>query len=394
MTMIEYDPFSAEAMQDPQPIYRRLRDEAPAYYLPKYDAWALSRFADIWDRSSDPAFSAARGTTPSHVLTRTQPVTPMLNLMDPPEHTELRRAVRPRFSRAAIRDMEPVIRKLVKEALAKALPRGGCDVIGDVAAEVSVRVACLAIGIPLQDGDRLNELVWRFFAREHGVAGMTADGLRAARELIEYFERLVDARRRAGTSTNDVIDMFRQFELNGRRFSDAEIASQLSMLIIGGSETFPKTFANGVYRLWQHPDQRARLVREPDRIPDAYEEILRFDMPTQFLCRTLVKDVSLHGQTLRTGQGVMFLYASANHDEREFENPDVFDIDRKPTRILSFGAGTHACLGLHVAKMEGKVCFEELLAAAPEYEVDEGSASRLRTEFVQGFEKLPIRFTP
>jgi cytochrome P450 len=166
------------------------------------------------------------------------------------------------------------------------------------------------------------------------------------------------------------------------------------MLIIGGSETFPKTFANGVYRLWQHPDQRARLVREPGRIPDAYEEILRFDMPTQFLCRTLVKDVSLHGQTLRTGQGVMFLYASANHDEREFENPDVFDIDRKPTRILSFGAGTHACLGLHVAKMEGKVCFEELLAAAPEYEVDEGSASRLRTEFVQGFEKLPIRFTP
>ena len=104
--MVEYDPFSAEAMENPQPIYRRLRDEAPAYYLPKYDAWALSRFADIWDRSSDPAFSAARGTTPSHVLTKTQPVTPMLNLMDPPEHTELRRAVRPRFARAAIRDGE------------------------------------------------------------------------------------------------------------------------------------------------------------------------------------------------------------------------------------------------------------------------------------------------
>jgi cytochrome P450 len=115
-------------------------------------------------------------------------------------------------------------------------------------------------------------------------------------------------------------------------------------------------------------------------------------MPTQFLCRTLREDVTLHGRTLRRGQGVMFLYASANRDEAEFERPDVFDVARRPVRILSFGAGTHACLGLHVAKMEGRVCFEELLATLPDYEVDLARVERLRTEFVQGFAKLPITF--
>jgi cytochrome P450 len=387
-----YDPFAPEVMQDPYPVYARLRAESPLHYLEKYDAWALARFADIWGCSSHPAFSASRGTTPSQVLTRTQPVTPMLNLMDPPDHTKLRVAVRPRFSRQAIRGMEPVIRASVREYIEKVRGRGECDVIEDIAAQLSVKVTCMAIGIPLEDADLLAEMVWRFFSREPGVDGMTADGLRAAQDLIDYFKKLVAGRRRSASGEDDVVNMFRDFELHGRRFDDDEIASHLSMLVIGGSETFPKTFANGILRLWQHPDQRARLARDPGLVPDAYDEILRYDMPTQFLCRTLREDVTLHGRTLRRGQGVMFLYASANRDENEFENPDVFDVARRPFRILSFGAGTHACLGLHVAKMEGRVCFEEVLAAMPDYEVDLSRAERLRTEFVQGFAKLPIVF--
>ncbi len=138
----------------------------------------------------------------------------------------------------------------------------------------------------------------------------------------------------------------------------------------------------------------AALAADPIGIPDAYDEILRYDMPTQFLCRTLVADVELHGQVLREGQGVLFLYASGNRDDREFENPDVFDIRRAPRRILSFGAGTHACLGTHPARLEGKVTLETILARMPEYEVDLARAERLRTEFVQGFSSLPIRFRP
>ncbi len=390
--MFEYDPFSDEVMQDPHPIYKRLRAEAPVYYIEKYDAWALSRFKDIWDCSSHKAFSAARGTTSSQVLTKVQPVTPMLNTMDPPDHTKLRTAIRPRFARAAMAGMEPTVRSIVTECLDKVVDRGRFDVIGDLAGKLSVKVTCLAVGIPVEDGDRLSDLVWRFFGREPGVDGMTPDGLAAAQELTDYFVQLVADRDRSGSDDDDVVNALRNFELDGERFSPEDIASHLTLLIIGGSETFPKTFANAIYRLWEHPGQRRQLVADPSAIDAAFLESVRYDMPTQFLCRTLTEDVELRGKTMKKDSGILFLYPSANRDEEEFENPDVFDIARKPQRILSFGAGTHACLGLFVAKMEGRVCLEETLARIPEYEVDVEKLKRLRTEFVQGFASLPICF--
>ena len=391
--MVQYDPFSAQVMEDPLPIYKQLRDEAPAYRLERFDAWALSRFADIWDASSDPRYSAARGTTSSQLLTKVQPVTPMLNVMDPPTHTQLRVAIRPRFARKSIRDLEPVIRQIVRDAMAKVRDRGHCDAMGDLASQLSVKVTCMAIGIPLADADHLNQLVWRFFDREEGVDGMTADGLAAATELTAYLMTLVDERRRKGDDADDVVNMLRSIEIDGQRLDDESIGSHLSMLVIGGSETFPKTFATTLQRLAEHPDQRARCAADPSLIPGAYEEALRYDMPTQCLGRTLLEDVEIHGQTMRQGDAVLFLYPSANRDEREFgDDPDRFDIDRRPARILTFGAGTHACLGFHVAKMEGKVCLEEVLAAWPEYEPDLEAAERLRTEFVQGYATFPIRF--
>ncbi len=392
--MVEYDPFSEEVMDDPHPVYRRLRREAPAYYIQKYDAWALSRFEDIWNASSDPAYSTAKGTTPSQLLTKVQPVTPMLNLMDPPDHTQLRVKVRPFFLPKRVRTIEPVAREIVRSCLASVLERGECDVIGDLSAQLSVKIACTAIGIPLEDGDLLNQLVWRFFGREPGVDGMTEDGLAAAVELNGYFMKLLDSRRRSASDDDDVVNMLRHFESNGRRLSDEELGSHLSMLIIGGSETFPKTFANAIYRLAEYPDQRAACAADPSMIPEAFNEVLRYDMPTQFLGRVLLSDVEIHGQTMREGQAVLFLYPSANRDEREFENPDAFDIRRRPPRFLSFGAGTHACLGLHVAKMEAKVCLEEVLGRIPDYETVPERAERIRTEFVQGFTSLPIRFQP
>lgn len=390
--MVDYDPFAPAVMDDPQPFYRRLRDEAPACYLPKYDAWALSRFADVWECSSHPAFSVAKGTTPSQVLTKVQPVTPMLNLMDPPEHTVLRNRLRDVFMPKPVARLEAPARAIARACLEPALERGELDVIGDFAGRLSVRITCLSLGLPEGDADLLASLVHRFFAREPGVDGMTADGLAAARELIDYGVALVRERRAAGHPAQDAVDMFCTVEIGGRRLADEEIASHLSMLVIGGSETFPKTFANAVLRLAEHPDQRAALASDPSLAPYAYQESLRYDMPTQFLCRTLTEDVERHGQRMRAGQGVCFLYASANHDEREFPDPERFDIQRRARRILSFGAGTHTCLGLHVARLEGRVCLEELLARVPEYHLDLARAERVRTEFVQGFVSLPIRF--
>jgi cytochrome P450 len=382
--MLDYDPFVKEIWENPHPIYKRLRDEAPAYFIQKYDAWALSRFQDIWDCSSDPRFSTAGGTTPAQVLTKEQPVTPMLNVMDPPDHTKLRAAIRKCFLPRHLKGLEPVARKLFNDLVDEVIDRGECDLVQDLAARFSVQIACLAIGLPGEDGPFLNGVVKRFFHHDPGQQGMTSDGLAALQELTDYCVDKVRERRRSPQDGPEALNALVTFDALGSRFSDEEAASHTTMLIIGGSETFPKTLANGVLRLWEHKDQR----------PEAYDEILRYDMPTQFLCRTLKGDIELHGQTLREGHGVLFLYACANRDDREFENPDVFDVRRAPKRILSFGAGTHACLGTHPARLEGKITLETILARMPDYEVDLEHAERLHTEFVQGFSSLPIHFRP
>jgi cytochrome P450 len=288
--------------------------------------------------------------------------------------------------------LEPQIQGFVDQAFAPLADGPGGDLFNDFAAKVSVQVACIANGFPLEDSEMLNRLVWRFFARQEGVQGMTQDGIAAMMEMTAYFADLIKSRRKAGISDKSVIDTVLGVEIDGRRYSDEEAGSHLSMFIIGGAETFPKTFSSAVHRLWQHPDQRARCAKDPGRIPNAFREVLRYDMPTQFLMRTLKKDVTLHGVTMQQGRPVMFLYPSANRDPREFANPDVFDIDRESPRILTFGHGTHACIGIHFAKLEGRLCLEKLLGTHPEYQVEESKLRRIKTEFVQGWESMPVRF--
>ncbi len=391
--MVEYNPFSDEVVKgDPLPVYKRLRDEAPAYYLEQYDTWVLSRFEDIWKASGDMKhLTAAKGTTSAHLLTKVQPVTPMINMMDAPDHTRLRSSFRKKFAAQEVALLEPTIRRLAQDCLAKVADRGEMDVMADLSSQVAVTVACMISGLPPEDGPMLNELVWRFFKREEGHDGMTEAGLAAMGEMFGYFHKKI-AERRAGQAKDDVLQVLIDFEQDGKPLEDEAIASHLSMLIIGGSETFPKTFASLVRRLWEHPDQRQKCIDDPSLIPDASNEGLRFDMPTQFLMRVVKSPVEFAGTKMTEGQPIMFLYHSGNHDEREFDDPDKFDILRRPSRILSFGYGPHSCLGINVARLEAKVCLEELLKSYPEYEVDLDRSERLLTEFVQGYWKLPINF--
>jgi hypothetical protein len=391
--MAEYHPFSAEVMKDPHPVYKQLRAESPVHYIEEYDAWALAKFEDIWNCSMDAKhFTAAKGTTSAHLLTKVQPVTPMLNLMDPPEHTRLRAEIRSHLQPSNVGKFEPLIRERAAKALTEAKEKGGLDVMGEYASLVSVTVACSVIGIPLEEAPMLNDLVWRFFGREEGVDGMTPDGLAAMEEMFGYFVQLSQGRKKTGSNGADIIDIFNSWEIDGQKFDDMTIASHLSLFIIGGSETFPKTFATTIRRLAEHPDQRAELVADPSKIPGAYLEALRYDMPTQFLCREVTNEVEVRGKTLKPGQPVLFLYPSGNRDEDEFENPDVFDINRGASRVLSFGAGTHMCIGIHAAKMEGRVLIEEMLKHAPEYDIHLDKAERLVTDFVQGYASFPITF--
>jgi cytochrome P450 len=393
--MLKYNPFSEDVMRDPLPVYKQLRDEAPAYYIEEYDAWALSRFEDVWQASLNTEnFTTTKGTTPAQLLTKVQPVTPMLNLMDPPEHTRLRTLVRDHFAPRSLRELEGLIRETAAGCLDAALKTDKMDVMAEFSSQVAVRTACTVIGVPREDCDLMNDLVWRFFGREEGVTGMTPDGLKAMEELFGYLVELSRKRRAAAAVASDVVNVINDVAIDGEKLDDMAIASHLAMFVIGGAETFPKTFANIIRRLGEHPEQRARCVADQSLIPNAYLEGLRYDMPTQFLCREVTRDYEIHGQIMKPGQALLLLYHAANHDEREFENPDVFDIDRKIPRLLSFGAGTHACLGIHVAKMEGKVCLEETLRRIPDYQLDLDHAERLVTEFVQGYGTFPIRFKP
>jgi len=181
------------------------------------------------------------------------------------------------------------------------------------------------------------------------------------------------------------------FEDEGRRIPDEEVAANLSLLLIGGTDTLPKVIANTLQRLARNPDQRARVVADPGLTLDAFHEALRIDMPTQYMCRALLADAELHGQKLRAGQPIVLLYASANRDEREFPDPETFRLDRRPPRSLGFSHGTHACLGLHAARAEARIGIEEFLARFPHYQVLEDRIERFETEFVQGCAKMPIR---
>jgi cytochrome P450 len=391
--VLEYDPYARDVLRDPLPIYARLREEAPAYHVAKYDCWALSRFADVWAVSSDTEhFTVTRGTAPAQVVTKEQIVTPMLNSMDPPAHSRLRAAVRPRFLPRALRELEPRIRAMVDELLAPLFSAGGGDVVAELGSRLSTRVACLAIGLPLEDADRLHRLVLRFFTHDPGQQGISADGWSAMLELNDYCLARVRAERSAPSGGAEALPALCAFASEGRRLADEEAASHVSELVVGGSVTFPKVLANALVRLAEHPDQRARLARDPSGLADAFDESVRFDMPTQFLCRTVTKPVTVAGERLMPGQGVLLLYPSANRDPREFARPDVFDTQRRPPRIASFGAGQHACLGQHVAKLEGRLCLEAILSRAPHYRVDVGRAERHHTEFVQGYARLPVEF--
>jgi cytochrome P450 len=389
--MVDYHPFAADVQEDPHPVYARLREEAPCFYLREWDTYFLSRFDDVWNASMDAvSFSTASGTTTAQLVTKVQPLTPMLNTLDPPFHTAFRSAVIGYFTPAKVKKLEPQIAKFVDDAFAAVRDMNECDVFNQFAAKVSVKVACLANGFPLEDSDMLNDLVWRFFAREEGVAGMTPDGVNAMMELFAYFHALIAKRRAAGANGENVVDLVCRFEKDGQRFSADDAASHLSMFIIGGAETFPKTFASAVHRLAQHPEQRAWLVKDASLIPDAYREVLRYDMPTQYLMRKIVKPVRFHDQQCQPGSNLAFLYPSANRDSREFAKPDEFDVRRKSPRILSFGHGVHLCIGQHFAKAEAKACIAKLLAHAPEYVVKTEKLKRLRTEFVQGWATMPI----
>jgi hypothetical protein len=396
--MVAYHPLSEVVYGDGiWPVFRQMRDEAPVYFIPEFDCYFLSRFEDIWNVLPDPGLSAAKGVTTVELLLKQRGVELPegeggIAVCDPPRHTELRAMLARHFTPGVARKLEPLARELVRGFIDDVRERGRADAIGDLAMRLSVRIACAVIGVPFEMADRLAGDVNEFFDRSEGVTGTTQTGQAATERLMGAIVELI-ARQKSGRGTPDtLLDQLVHGSPGGKPLSDISLFGTLQTLIVGGTETLPKVFAAALYRLWQHPDQRKAVAADPSLAPGAFWETLRYDMPTQMLGRSLRGEIELHGTRMRPGQKLMFLWPSANRDEREFPEPDRFDVRRNAPRILSFGQATHRCMGANIAQMEGRVLLEEWLRFAPGYEVLEDRVVRLRSEFFRGFGALPVAF--
>jgi cytochrome P450 len=389
-----YNPYSESFRADPWPIYKKMRDEAPVYYIEELDAWALSRFEDVWQASMDrTSYTATRGTSPDALLHDGPPPPSVFLFMDAPQHRLHRDLISSAYLRESVALREASIRALTRELLQQQMHREQVEV-HSLASQVAKYTIADFIGLRREEIDHIRMLIDVFYHREPGIAGTTPQGFQAFNEAREFILDLIAKYRRDAPASTSHIHTWLNAATNNTAMSDEEIYFCIFALSITGSDTVPLTTAGTVYYLAQHPEQLAAVRADPALIPQAFAETTRYDQATNILGRTLLCDIELNGQTLRKGRPVLFLYASANRDDREFELPDTYIIARRPRRTLSFGAGMHVCLGQHLARLEGKIILEELITTLPDFTVDTASSKRLFGEFLQGYCHVPIEFKP
>ncbi|BBZ72961.1 cytochrome P450 [Mycobacterium paraseoulense] len=402
VTDFTYDPFDARVMANPLPYYRILRDHHPVYYMPQWDTFALSRFEDIWQvlEVNDGTFVASEGTLPAASVLAKHNSGPVA---DPPLHplpfhavfdtdlyAEIRRAHSQPLRPRSVTGWEGRIRELANERLDELLPRGSFDLTQDYGGIVVASVVCELLGISTDLAPRVLAAVNAGSLAEPGV------GVDTAEARPNYFEYLLPAvrRRRADQSGQPlaVVDGLLGYRLpDGSPLDDVEVATQMLCIFIGGTETVPKIVAHGLWELGRRPDQMAAVRADPENnVPVAREEMIRFCAPAQWFARTARKPFTIHGQTIRPGQRVITLLASANRDEREYPEPDEFIWDRPIRRSLAFGRGQHFCIGYHLARLEVAVLLQEWLRRVPEFAIQAGAARRLPSSFQWGWNNIPV----
>jgi len=392
---LAYNPYAFAVHDDPYETYRRLRDEVPAYWNPELRFWVLSRFDDVLEGFRDfETFSSAGGIA----LEDRRPVGESLGEfqqmieLDPPEHTVLRKLVSRVFTGRRVAEMEEEIRRIVDRHLDAVIQQGACDLVVDVTSPFPMDVISAVLGIPEADRGPLRRHADRILIREDGSMGIPREAAEGMFGLLSYFIEDLPRRKAGGGSglISDLVDL----EVDGRALTDQELLGFCVLFVIAGHETTTKMVANAVELLSRHPDQRDALVGDPNLIPAAVEEVMRFHNSTQYMHRTLTRDIQRHGRQMREGDSVLLLIGAANHDPREFgPTAEEFDISRRSERHLAFGYGAHFCLGAALARMEGKVALEQIHRRIPDYEVDHGAKTRFHSSNVTGWTHLPITFS-
>jgi cytochrome P450 len=374
-----YDPAHPDFAENAWAIYRELRDAHPLYRNEQRGTWAVSRYADVRDVAADPATFSSEGTSISIGLQ------PMIQQMDPPRHHALRNLLWKAFSPKRVAAMEPRVREITSGLLDGFAPRGACDLLHDFAAQLPSLVIGELIGIPAERRERFLEWTSALITAN---PGRNWDGNPFA-EIYREFGELLELRR--AERRDDLMSALIDAELEGERLSEQDLLGFCFLLVVGGNDTTTNLLANGAVLLARHPGQRAELARDPEMLPQAVEEILRIEGPTQALPRIATRDVEMHGETIRAGEEISLVWGAANLDERRFDEPERFDIHRPDNRHLALGHGVHFCMGAHLARLEGRVAFEELLARFPEYELTT-EPRWLASPWARAYASVPIAF--
>lgn len=390
---------TAETWGDRWPMYRALRDHDPVHHVvpanPQHDYWVLSRHADIFAAARDhETFSSAHGLTVNYnelELIGLQDNPPMV-MQDPPVHTEFRKLVSRGFTPRQVAAVEPKVREFVVERIERLRARGGGDIVTELFKPLPSMVVAHYLGVPEQDRDQFDGWTEAIVAANASGFGALSSVGDAIGSMMAYFAELIERRRRE--PEDDTVSHLVAAGVG----ADGDIAGTLSVLaftftmVTGGNDTTTGMLGSSLPLLHQRPDQRRRLVEQPELIADAVDELLRLTSPVQGLARTTTRDITLHGKTIPAGRKVLLLYGSANRDERQY-GPDAgeLDVTRRPRNIMTFSHGAHHCLGAAAARMQARVALTELLSRCPDFEIDEAGIVWAGGAYVRRPLSVPFR---
>jgi cytochrome P450 len=374
-----YDPADPSFGARSHDIFRKMRDEQPVYADPHGRFFALSRFEDVRSATLDWQTFSSKGKLEARYIK------PTMSSLDPPEHGELRNIVSRAFTPRRVSELEDDIRALARSLIDEFAEDGSCDAIAQFATLLPSMVIGRLIGIP-------DELVpvCRELTDDNMRKTSPAGAAEPAARSYEIFAELYAERR--SQPSDDLLSALLAAEVSGRSLTDDELLAFGWLMLVGGNDTTTNLIGNGIELLARHPEQRAELAADPSLLPAAIEEILRVASPTHTLARHTSRDAVLANGTIPAGSRVLLLWAAANLDEREFEDPERFDIHRHAPRHLAFGHGVHFCLGAALARLEARLALEEWLRRIPHYEVV-GTPQHIVSSTFHGFETLPIVFS-
>jgi cytochrome P450 len=401
LTDVYYDPYDYEIDSDPYPVWKRLRDEAPVYHNEQLDFWALSRFDDVLRGLLDhESFVSSHGIM-LEIITEEPYGIPMMIMMDPPEHTKLRKLVARAFTPRRIADLEDKITQIAREYLDTVGDRDEFDYVDVFAGMLPPTVILSLVGYPEGHAKQYKELVDASLHVEEGSTTthgqqdrqIVDENGEIANEAFAMIPELMEMRRK--DPQDDLLSglVHAEIEDDGetRQLTLEEILAFMQLISSAGTETVARLLGFGVVTLQRFPDQRQLLLDDPSLMSNAVEELLRFEAPSPTQSRWVAKDVEYHGITIPAGSKISLLNGSADRDDRHFPNPDVFDVRRDIDRQLAFGYGAHFCIGAALARMETRIGLTETLARFPNYEVDESGLEFVHTATVRGYAKVPMR---